>query len=203
MIILDISANTTKNNNSYLKRMLDELKAVDSGKHEIVIKGQLFKECGENIPMTHEHFDYMHNYAKELGYKCTASVFDKESLDFLLTYDIPFVKIANREDLRYLIGDVPRKHRVYYSFTEDIHIPFLDCKVHGLFCISKYPTKVMDYKQRIPLGCHNISDHTSCWGIYKSHKWDVYECHYALEDSTGLDAECGICRTPTMLKEIL
>ena len=36
-IVLYISANTTKNNNAYLERMLNELKAVDSGKHEIVI----------------------------------------------------------------------------------------------------------------------------------------------------------------------
>ncbi|MFA5715059.1 MAG: hypothetical protein WC998_04935, partial [Candidatus Paceibacterota bacterium] len=102
-IILDFgSGNTHKNNWDYLKRMIDELKAVDTGKHEIIIKHQLFKAAGDNLPLDPWVFDAAYDYAKKLGYKTTSSVFDLESLKFLLNYDIPFVKIANRRDLDWL-----------------------------------------------------------------------------------------------------
>ena len=91
MIILDFgSGNTCKNSRRYITQMIDELAAVDTGKQEIVIKWQLFADCQPNIPLEYHVFDYAYQYAKHLGYKTTASVFDMESLCYLLSYDIPF-----------------------------------------------------------------------------------------------------------------
>jgi hypothetical protein len=60
-------------------------------------------------------FEYAYYYARDKGYKTTASVFDEFSLYCLLKYNIPFVKIANRPDLYWLAGEVPRKIPVYMS----------------------------------------------------------------------------------------
>jgi hypothetical protein len=209
-IILDISANTHENNWDYLKRMLDELKAVDSGKHEIVIKHQLFKEAGDNIPLDYGIFEVAYLYAKEkLGYKTTSSVFDIESLKYLLQFDVPFIKIANNRKLDYLIGEIPRKIPVYVSVSDSCYLenPYDDGK-DSLFvhfaCVSKYPADIKSYGDNFtsPHLRMNISDHTTNWELFNKYKPKRYECHYKLPDSTGLDAG-EFARTPTELAEIL
>ena len=84
MIILDFgSGNTCKNDKTIIKKMYDSLE----GKKDIVVKWQLFKNAGKNIPLTEDSFDYAYRYGTHLGYKVTSSIFDLESLNFLLKYD--------------------------------------------------------------------------------------------------------------------
>ena len=194
-IILDISANTHKNDFEYIQRMLDELKAVDTGKHEIVIKHQLFEKAGDNIPLEKHIFNWAYLYAKKLGYKTTSSVFDKPSLDYLLTYDVPFIKIANNRKYDWLIGEIPRKVPVYVSGSDKGNV--------NMCCVSKYPAMMLEY---LPFGGKKlsmaISDHTPDWQLYNEYLPSIYECHYKLEDSTGLDA--GVfARTPKQMAQIL
>lgn len=204
MIILDFSANTHKNNLEYAKKMIDEIKKIDTGKHEIVFKSQLFVKAGDNIPMDRMLFDILYRYAADLGYKMTASVFDKESLEFLLGYDIPFVKIANNRELDYLINLTPRGIMVIRSVSSYHKLYCAHENGADLFCVSKYPATYEDYNKQIPPSCrlNLISDHTTDWRIYNENKPDIYECHYKLEDSTGLDAG-DFARTPSDLREIL
>lgn len=219
-IILDFgSGNTCLNDWPYAKRMIDELKAVDTGKHEVIIKWQLFKEAGKNIPLSRDIFYLAYNYAQELGYQTTSSVFDKDSLDYLLKFDIPFVKIANRRDLDYLIGLIPRQIPVYVSKgnAEDISI-------HNgieMICVSKYPALLKDYEPILDF-CKSVwrcgylkrndegmwkinlavSDHTIDFDLWHKYQPQIIEWHYKLEDSTGLDAG-PFARTPEQLKEVL
>ena len=150
MIILDFgSGNTCKNDLNYVKRMIDELKAVDTGKHEVVIKWQLFEWAGDNIPLEPAVFHAALHFARRAGYKTTASVFDKQSLIMLLQYDIPFVKIANRPDLYWLAGEVPRKMPVYLSVPcifKTEAISKVEGNVIPLLCVSKYPATINDYE---------------------------------------------------------
>ena len=212
-IILDISANTTNNDNKYFKKMLDALKKVDTGKHKIIIKTQIFKKAGSNVSISKEHFDYMYNYSKKLGYKCTASVFDKESLDFLLTYDVPFIKIANNKELYWLIDEVPRKIPVYVSYDNKGYLADYE-QYLPMCCISVYPAKKKQYDvayrtlSTVSLFSPEyyspkwISDHTEGLELVKEYKPLIWEKHYKLKDSTGLDAGSWAI-TPDELKEIL
>jgi sialic acid synthase SpsE len=207
-IILDISANTFKNSFNYAKQMMDEIKTIDTGKHHVIFKTQLFKSAPPNIPLEHSVFDSMYHYGKSLGYQVTSSVFDKESLDFLLQYDVPMIKIANNRKLDYLIGEIPRKIPVYVSFDGIYPDCFLKYEnIKYLACISKYPATIEDYE----LMCgkiinknqlKNISDHTIGLELFKKYQPKIWECHYALEDSTGLDAGL-FAKRPNELKEIL
>jgi sialic acid synthase SpsE len=214
-IILDFgSGNTNKNNWDYTKKMIDELKAVDTGKHEVIIKWQLFLEAGKNIPLTQWNFNRAYNYAKELGYKTTSSVFDKESLDFLLQFDVPFVKIANNRKLDWLIGEVPRNVPIYLSISENSEDPYFHIdhlppmvmipEITTLACVSDYPADILKYENKFNRGYlrAGISDHTTNWDLFNKYKPEIIEVHYGLEDSTGLDAG-PFMRTPSALKEVL
>ncbi len=215
-IILDFgSGNTCKNSWQYAKRMIDELYAVDTGKHEVIIKWQLFKEAGQNIPLHKSIFDLAYVYADKLGYKTTSSVFDKESLDFLLQFDVPFVKIANNRNLDYLIGEIPRKIPVYVSVgghnEYSTYKSILNSGDKVLLCNSKYPSTLEDYEKWYYLKNNReisyrydmtFSDHTTNLALWYRYQPEVIEWHYGLEDSTGLDAG-PFMRTPAMLAEVL
>lgn len=225
-IILDFgSANSCHNDKYYIKRMYDELKAVDTGKHNIVVKWQLFEKAGDNIPLLPEIFDYAYQYGTSLGYKVTSSVFDKNSLDFLLEYDIPFVKIANNRKLDWLIGEIPRKIPVYISRKYNTYDSFSN--IVDMYCVSKYPATLEEYeslfiteerygvltqdkqfceeKTRMYLKCSNlgVSDHTTNFDLFHKYQPKIIEWHYVLEhDNNNLDGGL-FARTPEQLAEIL
>lgn len=202
-IILDFgSGNTCQNHTLYVKRMIDELKEVDTGKHEIIIKWQLFNQATPNIPLERYVFNYAYHYAKSLGYKTTASVFDRDSLWFLLQYDVPFIKIANNRELDYLIGEIPRKTPVYCSVNADrIVLPSIGYDEHIVYmsCVSKYPADISEYGNA---SYCNLSDHTTDFQLWVKYQPNIIEWHYKLKDSTGLDAG-PFARTPEQLKEVL
>lgn len=209
-IILDFgSANTHKNDIKYLTRMFDELFEVDTGKHEIIIKHQLFESAGNNIPLNPDVFDFAYEYAKVNGYETTSSVFDINSLKFLLDYDIPFVKIANNRRLDKIIGEIPRKIPVYISvgnknqYTDILENQELKVDII-LACVSKYPTDINCYIKNFDLYDlkNAISDHTTNFNLFETYEPDIIEWHYKLEDSTGLDSG-DFARTPKQLKEVL
>ncbi len=215
-IILDFgSGNTCKNDFGIVVQMIDELKAIDTGKHEIIIKWQLFDKAGENIPLKHETFAFAYVFAKKRGYKTTASVFDKPCLDWLIKFDIPFVKIANNRSLDWLIGEVPRRIPIYVSRTGNLSLKY-HSNIILLSCISKYPALIEEYIREfnppITGGDHlswhwnllanAVSDHTASLDLFKKYQPAIWEKHYRLPDSTGLDAG-PFAIMPEELREIL
>lgn len=216
-ILLDFgSGNTCKNDQKIVARMYDELADIDTRKHNVIVKWQLFKKAGDNVPLDQRAFDFACLYGQKKGYQTTASVFDLLSLKFLLQYDVPLIKIANRRDLDWLIGEVPRRVPVYVSCGTCYEAARILCKdnVRVLMCVSKYPAAKKDYDDVIgalttaepflsgvPFG-FGISDHTTNFSLWEEYRPEIIEWHYKLEDSTGLDAG-PFARTPAQLKEIL
>jgi hypothetical protein len=152
-------------------------------------------------------------------YKTTASVFDIQSLSFLLEcelpYKLPFIKIANNRKYDWLIGEIPRKYMVYKSVDkkQDLlpHGQYFHTMCMGdiptdskfgietpLFCISEYPASIDKY----PDWCKYISDHTVGLELFHRNQPVIWEKHLRLEDSTGLDAG-PFAITPRELGEIL
>jgi sialic acid synthase SpsE len=209
MIVLDFgSGNTCRNDIGTIKQMLDELKKVDTGKHEIVIKFQLFKEAGENIPLDRKIFEQAFKYASKLGYRTTSSVFDLDTLKFLLQFDVPFIKIANRRELDTLIGEIPRKMLVMVSYgsTDELKVAPLG-NMQRLLCVSEYPAGIEDYEKAFDISYYvscgyGISDHTVDFELWHKYQPQIVEWHYKIEDSDGLDAG-PFARTPAQLRKIL
>jgi sialic acid synthase SpsE len=222
-IILDAgSGNTCKNDIGYIEKMIDEVKAVDTGKHEIIFKWQLFQKAGANVPLKLACFRHAYEYAEDLGYKTTASVFDMDSLKYLLSYNVPFIKIANNRKLDWLIGEIPRKVPVYVSIGSELEYNCIttDLEIISLLCISRYPAEIQDYeklykrllmydlnlnmfvKNPNPRKGMGISDHIIGLDLFKKYNPAIWEKHLKLPDSIGLDAgEFAI--TPEELREIL
>ena len=213
VIILDFgSGETCKNDYDYVKRMIDELAAVDTRKERVVIKWQLFKDIDYQgrklIELEPRVFDYAYNYALDHNYETTASVFDYGSLQFLAEgYEVPFIKIANRTDMYSLIKEIHK-----YGILPVVSVPDVNTfsamraeygGIKVLCCVSEYPAACRDYEKTfggyLEMG---ISDHTTDWKLWRNYLPAWYEVHYRLKDSTGPDAG-PFARTPEQLREIL
>lgn len=214
-IIFDISANNHKNDLNTVFTMIDMISSIDSKKHSITFKHQLFEKSDKNVVLKHDIFNLAYKYAAEKGYKTTASVFDLASLFFLLQHEISFIKIACDSKLYRLIGEIPRKIPVYVSMYKE-YLNRLTGNTSGiklLACVPKYPAKIEEYDKTIDLIFgwidfidvhYNISDHTVGLDLFKKYekKIGTYECHLKLDSSKGLDAG-DWAKTPQQLEEIL
>jgi sialic acid synthase SpsE len=232
-IILDMGSCNSNPDVKTAKKIIDSIANVDK-KRVCILKYQLWAEDnpqGKNKILTHEIFEFAYQYATQKGFKVTASVFDEKSLDYLLNRDIvwnpyprkgfnvPFIKIANRRDLYWLIEKIPRTTRVYVSCDIPNERPRgLGDKDKVLYCVSQYPSPIRQYEQpgkagKLELVSRDISDHTEGLELFYKHtdyfpeiRWrfgiSTLEKHYRLPDSTGPDAG-AFAITPRELKEIL
>lgn len=175
-LILDMgSGNTCHNCKEVVKQMIWEAAAnYYNDKHEIILKWQLFTEAPPNVPLSREIFEYAYKYAHNLGIKTTSSVFDVESMKYLMQFDVPFVKIACRPDLYELAeySTVP----VYVSTSESgLALP----GAVMLACIPKYPATIEEYEATFTHPeLKHVSDHTVGWGMYWKWKPDIIEKHF-------------------------
>ena len=212
MIILDFgSGNTCKNSVEYACTMVKALADITDRRDDIVIKWQLFKEAGKNVPLSHEVYSRAHFYAQRYGFETTASVFDSYSLEFALKHALRWVKLTNIEKTGHLIKEVPDLDGIIISTNDADYKKPLRVKndrseiedISMMYCISEYPAKAQDYEKKFGDKLKTgISDHTTDFSLYKKYRPKLYECHFKLDDSTGLDAG-PFARTPEQLKEIL
>ena len=189
------SGNTCKNQIGIVEKMIDEVVKRDHGVYQIIFKWQLFKQAFPNVPLEHEVFSTAYWYAKLKGYQTTASVFDAESLDWLLMFDdLQYVKIACRPDLYWLMGEIPRKIKILASRTVTRPMPepiakYTDYRTVWMWCSPKYPAKVDEYELLKSIKFQGISDHTPGWELMHKYPWQYFEKHYVLErDESNPDA---------------
>lgn len=211
--ILDFgSGNTCRNSTDLITEMIDQfwliIKESDGPSPDFVVKWQLFRSAGVNVPMTLDSFRHAHEYGTGRGFITTASVFDEWSLRALLEFEVKLVKLANNADLWKLIPLIPEDVQIVISVgsEEDKHrllVGYPDRAFKFLACVSDYPAKARDYRSRFLTKTlvSGISDHTQTWALVKRFTPDWYECHYKLENSKGLDAG-PFARTPKQLKEL-
>ena len=172
---------------------------------EIIIKTQLFKDIPPNKPLERDVFLYLKNYGESKGFQVTASVFDLDSLSFLLIHNPCFVKIACRPDLYWLAGEVPRKIPIVVSYDvrdELVNWDRLPPKCnYPLACVPTYPAKIEDYK--FPSHVY-VSDHTVGLELFKKEELVIWEKHFVLKknDPTNPDSMGGFALDPEELKQI-
>jgi len=203
-IILDISPNTHKNDYEIIHRMIYAIRDIDTHKHDIVMKTQIFKEAPPNLPILPDALNFFGFCAKLAGYQWTASVFDLESLELLMKYEehLPFIKIPCRPDLYWLAGEIKRKIPVYQSESSDwdgedsYYIDVI------LRCVPKYPALIEEYERSFFHFNDGISDHTVGFDLWNTHKPRIIEWHYKEPTSTGPDAG-PFAKTLEDLKEVL
>ena len=209
-IILECgSGNTCQNDPAIVRQMIDAVDAIDTQKHDVVFKWQIFIEAPPNVRLTHNTFRYAFDYAAAKGYKTTASVFDKLSLNYLLMYDPCFVKIACRPELYWLVGEVPRKIPVYVSYNDDqiYNLPWGTGSGAWLCCVPKYPALLKEYEESEILDYYDMqagtSDHTVGLELWNTYHPAIWEKHYVLEHDDNNPDAGPFAVTPEDLKEIL
>lgn len=194
------SGNTCRNDVGLVREMIDAVAVVDTGKHEVVLKWQLFENQPPNEPLLWRTFAYAYGYACERGYETAASVFDVSSLRFLEQFDVPFVKIANRPDLYWLEDET--ELNIYMSYRTKR--PDERAWKTPMACVSHYPATVEDYLLFEDWELQSaISDHTVGWRLYHKYKPDIIEKHFVLEHSDDNPDAGPFAVTPTELSEVL
>lgn len=172
-LVLDIGSGATLPDGKACRRFVDAVKGSDK---DVVLKAQLFTDIPPNKPLDHEVFDELFIYGLEQDVAVTASVFDSESLHFLLAHqELPFVKIACRPDLYHLGVAVPRSIPVYASYDvrtlEADSVPkHFDIR---LACVPEYPAPYRDYSRWVRWS--SLSDHTKGLELFEEMVWDIDE----------------------------
>lgn len=215
IIILDFgSGSTCRNDKAIVKRMIDELAKVDAHRATVYIKWQLFSSVPAPVPpLDHDVYAYAVNYALEHDYLTSASVFDEIQLEYLLRFrgiSLPFIKIACRPEKYRLITKMPYEIPIYVSVEGGLWSEYLKREhpervdwLKFLYCVPEYPAKQETYERLFgDLLHYGISDHSPDLRLYEDYTPRVYERHYKLADSTGLDAGSH-ASTPEQLKAIL
>lgn len=209
-IILDIGSGNTITDIDVGCKLIDEVIARNTHKHDVVFKTQLFQRADPNKPLSHHVFSALWAYAIGQGYKLTSSVFDKPSLEFLLKHDnkyapLPFVKIACRPDLYWLIGEVPRRIPVYRSvdtgtYWDTEYEEIGKDNTVDMVCVPEYPAALEDYNVGKLV---NISDHTIGLELFNTLEPRIWEKHICLERDPNNPDSGPFAILPKDLEEIL
>ena len=136
-----------------------------------------YLEYKKRIEFDKSTYDKIDRYCKEINMPWTASVWDKDSLEFLMQYDVPFIKIPSA-----LLTDTEllKKTAEYHkpivisngmSYEKDVEAAveiLKDCPLSILCCNSTYPTLnyneldldlIPFYKQKYPFAKIGYSGH--------------------------------------------
>lgn len=191
---------------SYAKEAID--RAADVGIH--VIKFQLFKNpvnyTGGNVELPREWWAELVAYAYG-KIQITASVFDSESLSYLLSFKPPFVKLAYSKKM-----ESEWAERILSSGTrciiscDPLHDRQMDPRVSRLYCIPEYPVRYEVAFDGLFPRFQGFSDHTL--GTRQTLRAleagaNIIEKHMTLDHHDIICPDAGFALLPHEFKSII
>jgi sialic acid synthase SpsE len=207
LVILDMgSGNTCKNSIDYAKRMVDAVATADSKKsgHRVVLKWQLeLDDVGPNKHLEREVFKAAFEHAQKVGYETTSSVFDIDSLKYLIgNFAVPFVKLACDPEKYWLAKAVPPIIPVFISIAVRENLP-IHCNF--MHCIPKYPATLAEYEGMFAdfMLRASVSDHSPGMELWRKYHPQVWEKHFVLEREESNPDAGPFAITPDQLKEVI
>lgn len=136
-----------------------------------------YLEYKKRIEFDKSVYDKIDKYCKEINMPWTASIWDKDSLEFIMQYDVPFIKIPSAllTDIE-LLKETAKYHKPVIisngmSYEKDVEAAveiLKDCPLSILCCNSTYPTLnyneldldlIPFYKQKYPFAKIGYSGH--------------------------------------------
>lgn len=139
----------------YPKETLDEVKDTIFGR-------MTYREYKNKLEFEKQEYNIIDYHCRKLGISWTASIWDVDSLEFLMGYEIPFIKIPSARTLDYDLLDAVNRYRkpVIISMgatTEEEMKCALQhlhsCEVSILHCNASYPAREQElnlsYIQRL------------------------------------------------------
>lgn len=205
LVILDMgSGNSCKNDVDYAKCMIDTVAAVDSHKHNVILKWQLEdKDPPGQKRLDRAVFTLAYEYATEKNYLTTSSVFDYKSLAFLLQFpNIPFVKIACDPKLYGMALGIPARIPVFISVAGRAVLP-IHCNF--LHCVPKYPATLEEYEAMFhpTMLKASVSDHSPGLELWEKYQPQIFEKHLVLEREENNPDAGPFAITPDQLREVI
>jgi N-acetylneuraminate synthase len=141
-----------------------------------------YLEYRHRVEFKKEQYDYIDKYCKEKPILWTASVWDQNSLEFLLQYDIPFIKIPSAlltDDKLIKKASMAGKPVILstgMSSIEEIDhaVALMEKFSKGNFILmhtnSRYPTPPEELNL---LAIHYLRDRYNCIVGYSGHEYDL------------------------------
>jgi N-acetylneuraminate synthase len=141
-----------------------------------------YLEYKKRIEFQKREYDYIDRYCKEKPLDWTASVWDIPSLEFLLNYDIPFIKIPSAKMTDYELIEASAKSGkpLFVStgmstLTEvDAVAELLEKYANGNYILfhtnSTYPTKLDELNLQM---IKTLKDRYSCVVGYSGHEYEL------------------------------
>ena len=210
-IVLD-PGSTHMGKAAYAKELMDI--AEDAGAD--YIKFQLFPNTKEqkdkgNVHLRHDLFKELWAHSQKKGTKCklTASVFSSDDLDFLVSFDVPFIKFAySQQEQKSRIEGCLQSGRTVVVSTDDMGLTNL--KEHPnlvkLFCSPLYPDRhKIDFEEMFP-PFDGFSDHTRGIGQTleaAAHGAEWIEKHITLEYSDVVCPDRAFALTAKQVKRMV
>jgi sialic acid synthase len=153
-------------------------KALNRSYDSIHSWGSTYGEHKRHLEFTNEQFIKLKNYAQNEGIVFTASAMDKNSLEFLVQIDVPFIKIGSGDVNNYpliemaanqnkpLIVSTGMHNLDVVKSVYDLILP-LNSRLCLMHCVSAYPTPfcdinlkvISDYQKRFPSAVIGYSGH--------------------------------------------
>jgi len=141
-----------------------------------------YLEYRYRVEFEKDQYDYIDRYCKEKPILWTASVWDHKSLEFLLGYDVPFIKIPSakltEDDLlrQACVSGKPIVLSTGMSTVEEIDhaVELMEKHSKGNFILmhtnSNYPAPAEDLNL---LTIHYLKDRYQCVVGYSGHEYDL------------------------------
>lgn len=175
----------------------------------------------EAIEFNRKEYNAIDKYCKKIGIQWTASVWDELSLDFMLEYDVPFIKVPSAlvTDLNLLARIREKKMRVVLSTgmstMKEIAAAVAElrgCPITLLSCNSSYPTideeidlnTMVTLKEtfNVPVGYSGHETDLLPSIIAKAMGAEIIERHITLDkEMWGTDHKASL--NPKELKELI
>jgi N-acetylneuraminate synthase len=141
-----------------------------------------YLEYKKRIEFQKAEYDYIDNYCREKPLDWTASVWDIPSLEFLLNYDVPFIKIPSAKITDHdLVGASAKSGRPLFVSTGmstidevDSVVELLEKHSSGNYVLfhtnSSYPAKMEDINLQI---IATLKDRYNCVVGYSGHEAEL------------------------------
>lgn len=189
----------SQNSKTTVKQMIDSVVNNIPPNINLIFKWQLYQKIKtyvEIMPLKHEIFEFAHEYAANLGYETTASVFDQESLSYLQQFKVPFIKLAcktNLYDFRKNMWSLDGNYKTVISVENKNDFATMVTSGSLLCCVPKYPAAISEYESEFgELLYYGISDHTVGLDLYNKYKPIIFEKHFYMDGLESWDKNWAI-----------
>lgn len=141
-----------------------------------------YLEYKERMELSESNYDYIDEYCKEKPIAWTASVWDRDSLDFILRYDVPFIKIPSAMITNIeLLRDIASTGKPILMSTGmstvdeiDVAVSTLECHTKGNYALmhtnSTYPAPLGDLNL---LMIKTLKERYGCTVGYSGHEYGL------------------------------